>query len=91
MLKKSFGLVIAGALGASLYSIPSANAASCYDLWYERNAIYADAGYCFKSSLGKRTFGTACSTHNPRLTRSEQRRVASIKKQERRKGCKVNN
>ena len=91
MVKTSLALISAVVLGSSLFAIPSANAASCYDLWYERNAIYADAGYCFKSSLGKRTFGTACSTNNPRLTRSEQRRVASIKKQERRKGCKVNN
>lgn len=69
----------------------SAFADSCYDLWYERNAIYDARGFCFKSSLGKRVFDNSdCYTDRPRFTRSEQRRIDQIIRQERRLGCRVN-
>jgi hypothetical protein len=68
-----------------------AAAQSCYDLWYERNLIFAQNGYCFTTSLGRRTFaGYDCWTSNPRLTAGEQRRVAQIQALERRYGCRVN-
>jgi hypothetical protein len=67
-----------------------ASAANCTDLWVARNSIYANYGYCFKTALGKQTFGTACSTNNPRLSASDQRQVAAIKAEERRRACKVN-
>ncbi len=81
-----------GLAALTLFISPAtAYAASCADLWYQRNVIFADNGYCFKTSLGKRTFRNySCWTSNPKLSRAEQRRVAAIKKQERRKGCKVN-
>ena len=66
-------------------------AASCWDLWYERNHIYAINGYCFSTDLGKRTFaGFTCWTKNPDLTRAEQARVDAIRAEEKRRGCKVN-
>lgn len=69
-----------------------ASAASCWDLWYERNAIYDQNGFCFSTDLGKRTFNNAdCWTKDPVLSQREQRRVAQIKAEERRRGCKVNN
>jgi uncharacterized caspase-like protein len=34
-------------------------AASCDDLWYQRNAIWAAYGYCFTSPRGQSTFGNA--------------------------------
>ena len=41
---------------AALVALPSvAMAASCYDLWYARNAIYDDNGYCFSTELGMST------------------------------------
>jgi len=67
-------------------------AGSCFDLWYERNAIFDRNGYCFSSNLGKRTFDNSdCWTKNPSLSPSEQRRVAQLKAEENRRGCKVNN
>ena len=70
----------------------AANAASCYDLWYERNQIYDDNGFCFKTQLGQETFDNSdCYTNNAQLTRAEQKRVAQIKAEEKRKRCKVNN
>jgi hypothetical protein len=66
-------------------------AQSCADLWYERNLIYARNGYCFSTSLARRAFAEfECWTTNPKLTRYEQDRVAAIKAEERRRGCKVN-
>jgi hypothetical protein len=69
----------------------AAFADSCYDLWYERNAIYDDNGYCFRTALGKRVFDNSdCYTRNPSFTRAEQRRIDQIRREERRLGCKVN-
>jgi hypothetical protein len=69
----------------------SARAESCYDLWYARNLIYAENGFCFKTALGKETFsGYDCYTNKPALSKSERREVAAIKAEERRRGCKVN-
>jgi YARHG domain len=87
-------LNVAAAISALSLTISTApaSAASCYDLWYERNQIFDDNGYCFKSDLGKETFDNSdCYTSHPDLTRAEQRRVAAIKARERAKGCKVNN
>ena len=77
-------LLLLGAAGPS-------QAASCWDLWYERNAIYAANGYCFSTSLARRTFGNAgCWTKNPNLARWERARVANIRAEERRRACAVN-
>ena len=70
---------------------PAASAASCWDLWYERNEIYDRNGFCFSTSLGQRTVDNSdCWTKDPALSPSETRRVAQIKAEERRRGCKVN-
>jgi hypothetical protein len=78
------------ALG-TIISVQPAFATSCYDLWYERNAIYNDNGYCFKTQLGQETFDNSdCTTNNVRLSRSEQRQVDAIKDEEDSRGCQVN-
>ena len=64
-----------------------AYAQSCSALWFQRNQIFANYGYCFQTARGQRAFGTACSTSNPRLSKRDQRRVAAIRKKERNKGC----
>ena len=33
---------------------------SCYELWKERNSIYADNGYCFKDAKAIAVFGRGC-------------------------------
>ena len=66
-------------------------AASCYDLWYARNAIYDSEGYCFQTDLGMSTFDNSdCWTTNPHLTKWEQKQVAQIQYQEKIKHCHVN-
>jgi len=78
------------ALGIIL-SVQPALAESCYDLWYERNSIYNDNGYCFSTQMGQETFDNSdCTTNNVRLSRSEQRRVDRIKNEEDNRGCNVN-
>jgi hypothetical protein len=82
--------IIAITLTATVAATPVL-AASCYDLWYQRNAIFDDNGFCFTTSLGRRVFDNSdCYTSDPQLSRSEKRRVAAILRQERRQGCRVN-
>jgi len=86
-------LLVLSILGASLIMArpESAMAQSCYDLWYERNAIYDAYGYCFSTSLGRRVFDNSdCYTTNPRLSSYDRRRVNRIRREERRRGCRVN-
>ena len=88
MRKLAIHVLAAMSLGLT---VQTAFADSCYDLWYERNEIFDANGFCFKSSLGKRTFDNSdCYTDDPQLSRAEQRRVAQIQREERRLGCKVN-
>ncbi|WP_331815305.1 YARHG domain-containing protein [Aurantimonas sp. A2-1-M11] len=61
---------------------------SCYELWYARNVIYADKGYCFETRRAREEFGRNCFPPYGELTASEQRRVAEIQRWERRKGCR---
>ena len=84
--------IFATALLSGLTALPSAALAeSCYDLWYQRNAVYDDNGFCFSTELGKSTFDNSdCWTKNPNLMPSEVDYVARIKAEERRRGCKVN-
>jgi len=61
---------------------------SCYDLWYERNAIFARKGYCFKTQRARSVFGRACFPPYGQLSRFEQNRVDTIQRQERVRGCR---
>lgn len=84
-------LMPATAALALIVGLSPAMAESCYDLWYERNQIFDDNGFCFKTQLGKDTFDNSdCYTSNPSLSRAEVRRVAQIKARERAKRCRVN-
>jgi hypothetical protein len=75
-------LQIAGPAAAQPYRFMS-----CDELWYERNAIYAEKGYCFETRRARRVFGDACFPPFGRLTQWEQHRVDEILRWERRKGC----
>jgi hypothetical protein len=61
---------------------------SCYDLWYARNAIFANKGYCFRTRRGINTFGRRCYPPYGRLNRWEKDQVNEIRYWERRKGCR---
>jgi hypothetical protein len=87
--------MIAIGLGALILglSAPGANAQeSCDSLWYARNSIYKDAGYCFKTSRGIREFGNAgCAyddVNDVPLSSRDTREVQRIVRMEKRMGCK---
>lgn len=82
VLGVAFSLAMAGAAVAQSY-----RSMSCSELWYERNAIYADNGYCFEGKRALREFGEACFPPYGKLSRSEQREVDEIRGWERRKHC----
>ena len=71
-------------------AVPAA-AQSCGDLWYQRNAIYKDAGYCFKTTRAIRAFGNAgCSYDDVAdvpLSARQRAEVADIQRTERAYGC----
>jgi hypothetical protein len=64
----------------------------CGELWYERNQIYKDGGYCFKTSDAIRAFGNAgCSfddVEDVPLSARQRRAVQRILAAERRNGCR---
>ena len=60
---------------------------SCGQLWYARNKIYADAGYCFKTDRARQTFGAGCFPPYGRLDGYARERVERIKSLEARMGC----
>lgn len=60
---------------------------SCRQLWFERNKIYADNGYCFKTARARRQFGAGCFPPYGRLSGYAKSRVQRIKQLERLNGC----
>lgn len=60
---------------------------TCGQLWYARNAIYAQNGYCFKTARARAVFGRGCFPPYGRLSSLEQQQVNEIQYWERRKGC----
>jgi len=60
---------------------------SCYDLWYARNEIFANKGYCFEKPRSVEVFGRRCYPPYGRLNQWEEDEVDRIKSWERRKGC----
>jgi hypothetical protein len=70
--------------------MPLASAQSCGSLWAQRNAIYKDAGYCFKTPRGRAAFGNAGCAYGEAsvpLSDRQRARIAAIKRLERRLGC----
>jgi hypothetical protein len=84
--------LVAALAAVSLVALPSvAIAASCYDLWYARNAIYDDNGYCFSTDLGQETFDNSdCWTKHPHFSKAEQKAINAIVAEEKSRRCHVN-
>ncbi|MFG1422803.1 YARHG domain-containing protein [Roseixanthobacter liquoris] len=83
-------------IGAATFAVPLLPAPagaqtyadlSCRALWYSRNAIYADRGYCFRTPDARAVFGNACFPPYGQLSASEQREVEIIRSWEARRGC----
>jgi hypothetical protein len=86
----TIGALIAGATVVS--SLGAAQAQTCEELWVERNSIYKERGYCFKTARGIRYFGNAgCQYDSERdvpLSQAERARIAAIVRTERAMGCR---
>jgi uncharacterized caspase-like protein/uncharacterized protein YraI len=85
-----YGRFLADGQGRKPIPVPVAAPAGdvCFDLWYERNAIFDANGYCFGSDKGKANFSNeGCTTSNPTLNTSEKQRVDQIEAEEARRGC----
>ena len=60
----------------------------CAELWFERNLIFHNHGFCFQSDRARSVFDTRnCTTRNPQLTAGEQNHIQEIQALERRHGC----
>jgi hypothetical protein len=85
----AFALCLAGAI--TMISAAVASAQSCDQLWYERNAIYKNAGYCFKTARAIQAFGNAGCRYDVEarlpLTHEQERRIAAIANEERERRC----
>jgi hypothetical protein len=80
-------LLMTGAVALATY----AGAQSCQELWVERNSMYKEAGYCFKTSRAIAYFGNAGCMYDDEaalpLPRWKRARIAEIVRLERRLGC----
>jgi len=79
-------------LAFMLLNRPATAAFPCDELWGERNAIYFDAGYCFKTERGRKAFGNNvdCKYDNVAdlpLTARNRADIADIQRRERENNC----
>jgi hypothetical protein len=79
-------------LCTTLLGSPALAQALCDEMWAERNAIYFDAGYCFKTARAKAAFGDNADCKYERiedvpLSARQRADIADIQQRERRLGC----
>ena len=85
--------ILAVVLAASAFGMAgearaqSYNAMTCDQLWYARNSIYANKGYCFKTQRAINAFGPRCYPPYGKLNSAEQSQVDAIRGWEASKGC----
>jgi hypothetical protein len=91
MRPMTIGMLAAIAATSLAITVSTAHAQSCYDLWVQRNSVYKEAGYCFKTPRAIRYFGNAGCTYDNEadvpLSPGERGQIASITGMERRAGC----
>lgn len=63
----------------------------CADLWFSRNQLFNQAGYCFASALGASVFDNSdCTTKDvPEFEALDAKTIASIREEEARWSCKI--
>lgn len=75
----------------ALLASPAAASDYCHELWYTRNAIMHQAGYCFGSVLGQAVFGTGpCIGKSVTLSPEDNQTVARLRAAEKELSCRVN-
>lgn len=58
------------------------------ELWYARNKIYADNGFCFKTQRARQQFGEGCFPPYGRVSGYAKERIDTIQYWESRRGCR---
>lgn len=91
-MKRTMPCLLVVALGLFVLA-PAAQAQGvCAQLWFERNSIFKEHGYCFKTARAIRQFGNAgCQVDDERdlrMSRGQRARVAAIIREEREAGCR---
>lgn len=73
---------------------PDSEKISCGRLWFERNRLFHQYGYCFQTAIGKKTFGNAGCRHRSSsaaiaaMNSDDRADLENIEKEERGSGCK---
>jgi hypothetical protein len=84
-------IAAAACFGFVLFTTPAFARFPCDELWGERNAIYKDAGYCFKTAKAIKAFGNAGCQYDDiadvPLSARKRADVADIQRQERENAC----
>ena len=69
---------------------PSMALELCDELWFGRNLVFDQAGYCFGSPLGKAVFNNAdCTTSSPEISPKDQAYIAWVKETEAEWQCQI--
>lgn len=84
---KVFNKIILIAIPGVLFSFTPLKEMGCYDLWYARNSIFDENGYCFKSREAKIIFNPSCEENFKGLDKEAKDEVKRIIKIEKEKGC----
>jgi hypothetical protein len=91
-IKMCFGRLFACAAGLLVLTGGNAEAQDrCSQLWYERNNIFKEAGYCFRTPRAIRAFGNAGCSYDDEsdvpLSVRRRQAVNEIRREERALGC----
>lgn len=82
-----------GCTDMEVFGVAELRGLSCQNLWYVRNSIYDDHGYCFRTRAAQAEFDNSdCyETESSRLrfNRHEQTNIDRIVQVERQKGCRA--
>lgn len=85
-------MLAAAAFALPLLAAVPAKAQSCQQLWVQRNSIYKNAGYCFKSRRAIRYFGNGGCSYDSEaavpLSGSQRARINRIRRLEAEYGCR---
>ena len=82
--------VLVGSTVAGLGVVHAQDGDRCVQLFIDRNQVYADAHYCFKTREALAYFSNAgCIPGAPHLTPGQERRIAEIQREERRYNCRT--
>lgn len=63
----------------------------CDELWFSRNAMLNQAGYCFQTTLGQAIFDNSdCTTRTPQISDQATQEIAKFQTLETKLGCEIN-